>query len=71
MQNTLQEGKIVLFSEQPVADALADLAAIAGHLCDCEHHDYGLMLLHRMLRDSLTHLACRLSRAAQGFPQTE
>jgi hypothetical protein len=57
---TLPPGRMVLFHDQSIPDALADLSSIASHLCDCEHHDPGLVLLHRMLRDSLVYLTERV-----------
>jgi len=53
--------RLVLFEQASVSDAMADITALVGHLCEVTEDDYGKYLILRMIRDSLLHVSQRLT----------
>jgi hypothetical protein len=58
------QNPLILFPSIALHDALDNLAALMQCLCEIQQEHYGMHLLHRMIHDTLRHLAQR----AQGHP---
>lgn len=55
--NNLSRSPLVLFPTLPIHDALDNLAALMQCLCEIQQEHYGMHLMHRMMHDTLRHLA--------------
>ena len=62
MPQPAQNHPLILFPSMALHDALDSLAALMQCLCEIQQEHYGMHLMHRMMHDTLRHLA----KQAQG-----
>ena len=53
----LQQNSLILFPSMALHDALDHLAALMRCLLEMQQEHYGMHLMHRMIHDTLVHLA--------------
>jgi hypothetical protein len=51
------QSPLILFPSMPLHDQLDNLAALMQCLCEIQQEHYGINLMHRMIHDTLRHLA--------------
>ena len=52
-----QNTSLILFPSMALHDTLDNLAALMQCLCEIQQEHYGMHLMHRMIHDTLRHLA--------------
>ena len=56
-KNHYQQNALILFPSMALHDTLDNLAALMQCLCEIQQEHYGMHLMHRMIHDTLRHLA--------------